>query len=141
MQLDKSFLGVTSKKKSIFKDIIQIKVDHPPSYPIFDKLPTEFLTKIQQRKQHFIIFYAENLTQHENVNTIDICNLGCTILHFFLTSSSLSTLFSFTSFCLIPPHTFNFHQAFRFFFLFVTTDQETFHTLLYLKQGKKQGSE
>ena len=26
------------KKKSIFKDIIQIKVDHPPSYPIFDKL-------------------------------------------------------------------------------------------------------
>ena len=31
-------LVVTSKKKSIFKDIIQIKVDHPPSYPIFDKL-------------------------------------------------------------------------------------------------------
>ena len=31
-------LGVTSKKKSLFKDIIQIKVDHPPSYPIFDKL-------------------------------------------------------------------------------------------------------
>ena len=31
-------LGVTSKKKkSLFKDIIQIKVDHPPSYPIFDK--------------------------------------------------------------------------------------------------------
>ena len=25
------------KKKSIFKDIIQIKVDHPPSYTIFDK--------------------------------------------------------------------------------------------------------
>ena len=53
-------LGVTSKKKkSLFKDIIQIKIDHPPSYPIFDKLffdkfqlgraptlPTEFLTKI-----------------------------------------------------------------------------------------------
>ena len=51
--------GVTSKKKkSIFKDIIQIKVDHPPSHPIFDKLffdkfylgraptlPTEFLTE------------------------------------------------------------------------------------------------
>ena len=32
-----SLLGVTSKKKSLFKDIIQIKVDHPPSYPIFDK--------------------------------------------------------------------------------------------------------
>ena len=31
-------LVVTSKKKSISKDIIQIKVDHPPSYPIFDKL-------------------------------------------------------------------------------------------------------
>ena len=31
-------LGVTSKKKSIFKDIIQIKVDHPPTYNIFDKL-------------------------------------------------------------------------------------------------------
>ena len=29
------------QKKSIFKDIIQIKVDHPPFYPIFDKL---FLT-------------------------------------------------------------------------------------------------
>ena len=26
------------KKKEIFKDIIQNKVDHPPSYPIFDKL-------------------------------------------------------------------------------------------------------
>ena len=31
-------LGVTSKKKCIFKDIIQIKVDHPSSKPIFDKL-------------------------------------------------------------------------------------------------------
>ena len=59
------------KKKSIFKDIIQIKVDHAPSYPIFDKLffdkfllgraptlATEFLTKTQQIKQHFIIFCA-----------------------------------------------------------------------------------
>ena len=62
-----------SKKKSIFKEIIQIKGDHPPSYPIFDKfwlgraptLPTEFLTKTQQIKQHFIIFCAWNLTQHE----------------------------------------------------------------------------
>ena len=42
------------QKKSRYKDIIQIKGDHPPSYPIFDKfwlgraptLPTEFLTKI-----------------------------------------------------------------------------------------------
>ena len=32
------YLGVASKKKIIFKDIIQIKVDYPPSYPIFDKL-------------------------------------------------------------------------------------------------------
>ena len=30
--------GNVQKKKSLFKDIIQIKVDHPPSYPIFDKL-------------------------------------------------------------------------------------------------------
>ena len=30
--------GNLKKEKSIFKDIIQIKVDHPPSYPIFDKL-------------------------------------------------------------------------------------------------------
>ena len=38
LNIDKN-LGVTSKKKkSLFKDIIQIKVDHPPSYPIFDKL-------------------------------------------------------------------------------------------------------
>ena len=29
-------LVVMSKKKSKFKDIIQIKVDHPPSYPNFD---------------------------------------------------------------------------------------------------------
>ena len=53
------YLGVMSKKKRIFKDIIQIKVDHPPSYPIVDKLffdkfslgrapilPTEFLKNI-----------------------------------------------------------------------------------------------
>ena len=30
-------LGVPSKKHSIFKDIIQIEVDPPPSHPIFDK--------------------------------------------------------------------------------------------------------
>ena len=55
-------LGVPSKKKnSIFVDIIQIKVDLPPSYPIFDKIifdkvlimltslpPLEFLTKIMK---------------------------------------------------------------------------------------------
>ena len=55
-------LGVPSKKKnSIFVDIIQIKVDLPPSYPIFDKFifdkvlimltslpPLEFLTKIMK---------------------------------------------------------------------------------------------
>ena len=52
--------GITSKK-SIFVDIIQIMVDLPPSYPIFDKfnfdkvltmltslLPLEFLTKIMK---------------------------------------------------------------------------------------------
>ena len=56
------YLGVPSKKKnSIFVDIIQIKVDLPPSYPIFDKFifdkvlimltslpPLEFLTKIMK---------------------------------------------------------------------------------------------
>ena len=30
--------GNVQKKNSLFKDIIQIKVDHPTSYPIFDKL-------------------------------------------------------------------------------------------------------
>ena len=30
--------GNLQKKKSKFKDIIQIKVDHPPNYPIFDTL-------------------------------------------------------------------------------------------------------
>ena len=41
---------------SIFKNIIQIEVDPPPSYPIFDKVltmltslpPLEFLTKIMK---------------------------------------------------------------------------------------------
>ena len=49
------------KTNSIFVDIIQIKVDLPPSYPIFDKIifdkvlimltslpPLEFLTKIMK---------------------------------------------------------------------------------------------
>ena len=49
------------KKNSIFVDIIQIEVDLPPSYPIFDKfifdkvlimltslLPLEFLTEIMK---------------------------------------------------------------------------------------------
>ena len=53
--------GAVKKKNSIFVDIIQIKVDLPPSYPIFDKLifdkvlimltslpPLEFLTKIMK---------------------------------------------------------------------------------------------
>ena len=59
--------GTLSKKNSIFKDIIQIEVDLPPSHPIFDKFifdkvlimltslpPLEFLTKI-------VTFYALNL--------------------------------------------------------------------------------
>ena len=55
----RKFLRGTPKKSSIFKDIIQIKVDPPPSHPIFDKFifdkvllmltslpPLEILTKI-----------------------------------------------------------------------------------------------
>ena len=55
------YLGVTSKKNSIFTDIVQIDGDPPPSYPIFDKFifdkvltmltslpPLEFLTKIMK---------------------------------------------------------------------------------------------
>ena len=51
--------GNLQKTPSIFKDIIQIEVDPPPSHPIFDKFifdkvlimltslpPLEFLTKI-----------------------------------------------------------------------------------------------
>ena len=51
------------KKNSIFKELIQIEVDPPPSYPIFDKFvydtllimltslnPLEFLTKIMKFK-------------------------------------------------------------------------------------------
>ena len=53
--------GAVKKKHSIFKDIIQIEVDPPPSHPIFDKFifdtvlimltslpPLEFLTKIMK---------------------------------------------------------------------------------------------
>ena len=53
------FLRGNVKENSIFKDIIQIEVDLPPSHPIFDKFifdkvltmltslpPLEFLTKI-----------------------------------------------------------------------------------------------
>ena len=56
-----SLRGNLKKKNSIFVDIIQIKVDLPPSYPIFDKFifdkvlimltslpPLEFLTKIMK---------------------------------------------------------------------------------------------
>ena len=59
-----SLRGNVKKTPSIFKDIIQIEVDPPPSHPIFDKFifdtmlimltslpPLEFLTKI-------IKFYA-----------------------------------------------------------------------------------
>ena len=35
--LSSSVRGNLKKKPSIFVDIIQIKVDLPPSYPIFDK--------------------------------------------------------------------------------------------------------
>ena len=60
--------GAIKKPNSIFKDIIQIEVDPPPSHPIFDKFifdtvlimltslpPLEFLTKILK-------FYAVKLT-------------------------------------------------------------------------------
>ena len=53
--------GYSPKKNSIFKDIIQIEVDLPPSHAIFDKFifdkvlimftslpPLEFLTKIKK---------------------------------------------------------------------------------------------
>ena len=53
--------GAVKKTNSIFKDIIQIEVDPPPSHPIFDKFifdtvlimltflpPLEFLTKIMK---------------------------------------------------------------------------------------------
>ena len=56
-----SLRGAVKKKNSIFKDIIQIEVDPPPSYPIFDKFifdtvlimltslpPLEILTKIMK---------------------------------------------------------------------------------------------
>ena len=41
---DEIFRG-NVQKKIIFKDIIQIKVDHPPSYPI---LTNYFLTRIKR---------------------------------------------------------------------------------------------
>ena len=57
--ISRSIRGNLQKKTSIFKDIIQIGVDHPPFHPIFDKFifdkvlimltslpPLEFLTKI-----------------------------------------------------------------------------------------------
>ena len=57
--ISRSIRGNLQKKTSIFKDIIQIEVDLPPSHPIFDKFifdkvlimltslpPLEFLTKI-----------------------------------------------------------------------------------------------
>ena len=56
---DYLFRGAVKKNPSIFKDIIQIKIDPPPTHPIFDKFifdkmfimltslpPLEFLTKI-----------------------------------------------------------------------------------------------
>ena len=55
------FRGNVKKKHSIFKDIVQIEIDPPPSHPIFDKFifdtllimftslpPIEFLTKIMK---------------------------------------------------------------------------------------------
>ena len=59
--IDQSIRGNVQKKNSLFVDIVQIEVDPPPSYPIFDKLifdkvlimltslpPVEFLTKIMK---------------------------------------------------------------------------------------------
>ena len=64
--------NVKKKNNSIFKDIIQTKVDHPPSYPNFDKLffdkflvgraptlPTEFLTKDSKENCILSIFMHE----------------------------------------------------------------------------------
>ena len=60
-QLNLVLRGDVQKKHSIFTDIVQINVDPPPSYPIFDKFifdtvlimltsltPLEFLTKIMK---------------------------------------------------------------------------------------------
>ena len=61
LAIAKKVRGNLQKNPSIFVDIIQIKVDLPPSYPIFDKFifdkvlimltslpPLEFLTKIMK---------------------------------------------------------------------------------------------
>ena len=59
--MTKILRGNVGEKNSILVDIIQIEVDLPPSYPIFDKIifdkvlimltslpPLEFLTKIMK---------------------------------------------------------------------------------------------
>ena len=71
-QVETYLRGNVQKKNSIFKDIIQTKVDHPPSYPNFDKLffdnflvgraptlPTEFLTKDSKENCILSIFMHE----------------------------------------------------------------------------------
>ena len=71
---DYGLRGAVKKKPSIFTDIIQIDVDPPPSYPIFDKFifdtvlimltslpPLEFLTKNLAREDTRLPFLLKEL--------------------------------------------------------------------------------
>ena len=61
---------------STFKDIIQIKVDHPPSYPIFDKL---FFDNFQLGRAPP---YLHNMKNVRKISK-NICKKGlyCTEIH------------------------------------------------------------
>ena len=69
------FRGNLKKKNSIFTDIVQIEVDPPPSYPIFDKSifdkvlitltslpPLQFLTKTCMFRLYKLHHLLSNLT-------------------------------------------------------------------------------
>ena len=75
--MDHNVRGNVQKNKSKFKDIIQIKVDHLPSYPIFDKsffdkfYLLHFSQKCSREKKHFIIFMHEISHNMKNVHKIN----------------------------------------------------------------------
>ena len=85
-------LSSNVQKKEFFKDIIQIKVDHPPSYPIFDKLFFDnFLTvylifdkNIVKKTAfyHFLMHEISHFMKNEHKISENICKKAFIALKF-----------------------------------------------------------
>ena len=92
LDLGSRLRGKEQKKKGLFADIAQIEVDHPPSYPISDKLffdkfhfswaPTLLLSKFEKTTTFYHICYLKTCSNMKNEAKIreNICEIDISLV-------------------------------------------------------------